>query len=153
MHAAQCSSIWYVAIIPGPKRNPYGIFYLYVTGFIFYIPYRIFEKSSMPGSIMVVAKFWAKRALLTHPTNLGSKWECTLHMMHGVNGWHMAACMFAHCDWWFHLCIYRCQTSSWLKADYYFVACVVLIAFEFDILCVNVFGPSATQQEAITFPV
>lgn len=62
-----------------------------------------------------VAKLWAKRALLTHPTNLGSKWECTLHMMHGVNGWHMAACMFAHCDWWFHLCVYRCQTSSWLK--------------------------------------
>ena len=62
-----------------------------------------------------VAKLWAKRALLTHPTNLGSKWECTLHMMHGVNGWHMAACMFAHCDWWFRLCVYRCQTSSWLK--------------------------------------
>ena len=100
-----------------------------------------------------VAKLWAKRALLTHPTNLGSKWECTLHMMHGVNGWHMAACMFAHCDWWFHLCVYRCQTSSWLKTTSYFVACVILIAFEFDIVCVNVFGPSATQQEAITFPV
>ena len=30
-----------------------GFFDLYVTGFKFYIPYRICEKSSMPGSIMV----------------------------------------------------------------------------------------------------
>jgi len=43
--------------------------------------------------------------------------------------------------------------NKFLAEDYYFVACVILIAFEFDIVCVNVFGPSATQQEAITFPV
>ena len=153
MHAAQCSSIWQVAIIPGPKRNPYRIFYLCVTGFNFIFLIGFVKNHRCRARSWWVAKLWAKRALLTHPTNLGSKWECTLHMMHGVNGWHTAACMFAHCDWRFHLCVYRCQTSSWLKSEYYFVACVILIAFEFDIVCVNVFGTSATQQEAITFPV